>query len=389
MRKISMVVLTFILLLTGCAPNFQEDQEIVQEQDESTEKAIIPKYQISDQFYRTILPFKPSEARGMIVGNINTRYDIDEFETGLMRIAQRNFDPQKYLFQEGQYLDRETVGLWLNRKYTDEQLKEKGLSADKNIGLNPTDPGVGDVKTRQQENPIYLAHILEHNYLLKDAEGTARLEGVVIGLALNSVYYFQEIQYGPTYEKKIDRATLEREGRKIAEEVIKRLRQMEGLSQVPITIALFELESQSSIVPGNYFAYAHADKGSNKLGGWQNVNEEYILFPSTEAREKHRDNETTFLNFKQDVEDYFPNFNGVIGEAYYVDNELQELQINIPIQFYGKAEAIGFTQYITGLVMEHFPNYIAVEVNITSVNGPESIIVRDVDQKEPFVHIYE
>lgn len=119
------------------------------------------------------------------------------------------------------------------------------------------------------------------------------------------------------------------------------------------------------------------------------MNEDYILFPSPEAEEKHRDDWTMFQNFKQDVEKYFPNFNGVIGRAFYAEGQLQEINIDIPIQFYGKAEVIGFSQYVTGLVMEHFPDYISVNVNITSVNGPEALIVRKPKQNEPFVHIYE
>ena len=114
-----------------------------------------------------------------------------------------------------------------------------------------------------------------------------------------------------------------------------------------------------------------------------------MLFPSEEAKEAYRDDNTSFLNFKQDVEDYFPNFNGVIGRGFYIDDQLQELKIEIPIQFYGKTEAIGFTQYVTGLVMEHFPEYIAVEVTVSSVYGEESLIVREANATEPIVHIYQ
>ena len=125
MRKIFSVALGFVLLLSGCAPNFQKQEEVVQDQKDSDEKAIIPKYKISDEYYRTILPFKASESRGLVVNNINSRYDLTEFETGLMRVAQNTFDPEKYLFQEGQYLKKETIRLWLNRQYTPEQLEAK------------------------------------------------------------------------------------------------------------------------------------------------------------------------------------------------------------------------------------------------------------------------
>jgi protein involved in sex pheromone biosynthesis len=392
MRKLSMVALSLVLLLTACAPNFQKQEEVVQKKDDDTkEKAIIPKYKISDKYYRSIMPFEPGEARGMVVNNLNTRYDITEFETGMMRIAQNSFSTDKYVFKEGQYLDSKTVGLWLNRKFTDAQLAEKKMKEKDNIGLNPVDPGSGDVHERNKKNPIYLAHILEHNYLVKvnGEKGTYQLGGLAIGLALNSVHYYQTEAYGAVYDEKIPRSVLEAEGKKIAQEVVSRLRGIKELKDVPITVGLFEQESRSSVVPGNFFAYGEVSQGSGNIGSWKDVKEEYILFPSDQAEKDHRDDLTFFQNFKQDVETYFPNFNGVIGKGFYLDGQLQELSINIPIQFYGKAEAIGFTQYVTGLVMEHFPNYVSVQVNISSVMGPEALISRKPDQDEPFVHIYQ
>ncbi|WP_147536046.1 CamS family sex pheromone protein [Bacillus marasmi] len=390
MKRLVMIALSLVLLLTACAPNFKKDDEVVQNnKNDSKEKAIIPKYQISDQYYRTILPFKPGEARGLVVNNLNTRYDINEFETGLMRVALKNFSPDKYFFQEGQYLKKKTVSLWLNRQFTPEQLAAEGLKDTENIGLNPLDDGVGDLKTRNEKSPIYLAHILEHDYLTKDDNGNVHLDGVVLGLALNSVYYYRTVQFGDVFERKIPHEELERKGKEIASEVAKRIRGVEGLEDVPVTIALFEQADKSSVVPGNFFAYANVPKGSNTLGGWEAIDEKYYLFPSESATKDHRDDVTFFQNFKQDVEEYFPNFNGVIGKAFYVGNQLHELSINIPIQFYGKAEGVGFTQYVTGLVMEHFPNYVSVQVSISSVNGPEALIIRKADKNDPIVHIYQ
>ncbi|MFE4707036.1 CamS family sex pheromone protein [Peribacillus simplex] len=389
MRKHSILGMILILLLAGCAPSFEDKQEVVQDSKDKKETAIIPKYKISEEYYQTILPFEPSKARGLVVSNLNTRYDIEEFENGLMRLAQTQFDPEDYLFQEGQMLDSSTISSWLNRKYTDSQLKEKKMKASENRGLNPVDPGKGDIDKRNEENPIYLAHILEHNYLVKTKDNSVGLGGVVIGLALNSVHYYQKEAFGATYENKIDSKKLKQEGEKIAAEVLKRLRKMDKLKNVPITIALFEQNEKSSVVPGNFISYTNIDENSDNIGKWTNLNEEYFLFPSAGAEKKYRDDVNTFTNFKEDVEEYFPNFNGVIGRAFYMDDQLQSLNIDIPIQFYGNSEAIGFTQYVAGLVMERFPNYIAVQVSITSVNGPEALIVREANQDEPTVHIYE
>ncbi|MFS0602695.1 CamS family sex pheromone protein [Peribacillus frigoritolerans] len=389
MRKHSILGMILILLLAGCAPSFEDKQEVVQDSKDKKETAIIPKYKISEEYYQTILPFEPSKARGLVVSNLNTRYDIEEFENGLMRLAQTQFDPEDYLFQEGQMLDSSKISSWLNRKYTDSQLKEKKMKASENLGLNPVDPGKGDIDKRNEENPIYLAHILEHNYLVKTKDNSVSLGGVVIGLALNSVHYYQKEAFGATYENKIDSKKIKQEGEKIAAEVLKRLRKMDKLKNVPITIALFEQNEKSSVVPGNFISYTNIDKNSNNIGKWTNLDEEYFLFPSAAAEKKYRDDVNTFTNFKEDVEEYFPNFNGVIGRAFYMDDQLQSLNIDIPIQFYGNSEAIGFTQYVAGLIMERFPNYIAVQVSITSVNGPEALIVREANQDEPTVHIYE
>lgn len=382
MKKWLPVLLT-VILTAGCAPNFSKQDQIVQKKNDKKETAIVPNYQISDQYYKTILPFKPSKSRGLTVSNLNTRYDIDEFETGLMRVAQKQYSPNDYLFQEGQYLDKNTVLSWLNRKYTPDQLKAQKLKPSDNLGLNPVASGKDAAST-----PIYLAHILEQDYLIKSNKNTVKLGGVVIGLALNSVYYYQKQQYGATYDKTISHAQVASHGKSIAQEVIKRLRNISGLKNVPITIALYEQKGTDSVVPGNFFAYATSSNGSSSIDNWKTVNEKYYLFPSDDVQKDHRDDLTSFNNFKDDVEKYFPNYNGVIGRGLYEGDQLTKLNIEIPMQFYGQSEVVGFTQYIAGLLSD-FPDYLALEISVTSVNGPKALIVREPGGKEPFVHIYD
>lgn len=382
MKKWLPVLLT-VILTAGCAPHFSKQDQIVQKKNDKKETAIVPNYQISNQYYRTILPFKPSKSRGLTVSNLNTRYDIDEFETGLMRVAQKQYSPNDYLFQEGQYLDKNTVVSWLNRKYTASQLKAQKLKPADNLGLNPVASGKDAAST-----PIYLAHILEQDYLIKSNKNTVKLGGVVIGLALNSVYYYQKQQYGATYDETISHAQVASHGKSIAQEVIKRLRNISGLKNVPITIALYEQKGTDSVVPGNFFAYTTVSNGSTSIDNWKTVNEKYYLFPSDKATKDYRDDSQSFSNFKDDVEKYFPNYNGVVGRGLYEDGQLTKLNIEIPMQFYGQSEVVGFTQYVAGIVSD-FPDHISLEISVTSVNGPKALIVREPGEKEPFVHIYD
>ena len=163
---------------------------------------------------------------------------------------------------------------------------------------------------------------------------------------------------------------------------------MTGLGNVPIIVALFEQKGKNAVGPGNFFAYAKAGEGSATLGEWKDIKEKYVLFPSEEAEKNHRDDLPDYLRFKDDIEKYFPNYNGVIGKAFYKDSQLVDLKIEIPIQMFGKAEIIGFTQWAASLVMDHFSDHVNVEVDITSVNGAEALIVKKAGEKEPFVHVY-
>jgi protein involved in sex pheromone biosynthesis len=364
--------LAAILLLGGCLPSFgTEKEEVIQETEESVEETVmIPDIQIKDEFYKTLIPFKKSASRGLIVSNLYTKYDMQEAEEGLLRISNQHFNPENHFFQEGQHIDKETARAWLSRS-----------SANKD-GLNPPiTKGMNEDKA-SEEAPNYLAHIVEQNYLVMTDEKKVRLTGISVGLALNSISYSRSGK-----ETKIPAEVIEQQGMKMAEEIVKRLRAQEGLANIPIVVGLFKQESRNSIVPGTYFATATAEKGQTAPTGWKKVSEKYVVFPTTSTADTSRDMKTTFDNFKQDIDAYFPSFVDVIGTGFYKDDSLKSLKIEMPIQFFGSSETIGFTQYMTGLILKYFPN-VHTEVSITSVNGPEAIIVKEPGDDKPFVHIY-
>ncbi len=79
----------------------------------------------------------------------------------------------------------------------------------------------------------------------------------------------------------------------------------------------------------------------------------------------------------------------MIGDGFYINEELQKLTLTIPLEFYGKGEVVGFTQYTYGLVKEMFQDYYELEVKIKSNEKMESVIYRDAGEKEPTVHIFD
>jgi len=381
-----------VMLLAGCTPNKAEKEEeeglMQQSEDEDVETTHIPSRQLSDNYYRTLVPYKESVTRGLVVSNIYTKYDIKEAEKGLMRISQNEFSTDDYYFQEGQYLSQSTVENWLARpnQTVDEDPENQGLnpsSVDEETG-EALDPIV-----RAEIAPVYLAHIVEQNYLKKTGENKISLGGISLGLALNSVYYYQREQYGEFYERPIEDAELKREGEKIAQEIIERLRLRPELENVPILIGLFKQEARNSVVPGTYMQFAVSDPGKNTLGEWTQLNEQYVTFPMTSPEDKYRDMNDAFSKFKQEIDLYFSNLTSVIGTGFYKEDRIQKLEIEIPIQFFGTAEIIGFTQYLTGVMLNTLPQDLPVVISITSMNGPEALIKKEPNEDEPFVHIYE
>ncbi|MDX1772141.1 MAG: CamS family sex pheromone protein, partial [Planococcaceae bacterium] len=50
-------------LIVGCVPSITNDTEVIQEIDSEVETTTIPNLQLSDQYYRTLLPYEKSASR--------------------------------------------------------------------------------------------------------------------------------------------------------------------------------------------------------------------------------------------------------------------------------------------------------------------------------------
>lgn len=415
MKKIMILLLGMLLILTSCAPKTNDDNnedKVLQKENENTkdDTSLVPSQRLSKANYQIPIPYRTSAARGVIVKQLGNRLDIDEMEEGLRRHSKSVFDPEKYLFEEGQYLDKDTVYDWLGRKKTKNQLKkakeeyrkENNLDDDEEIkdsdvqkgALNPSiksfddDADVDDIKQAEEDNPKYLSHILEQNFLKRKDDDTTELAGISIGLALKSVYQYQTEEGGSNHYKKISDKEIEKNGKKVAETVLERIRKIEGLEDVPVMIALYREESQDSPVPGNFIATTNVSKGDMSIKEWDDIDEEYVLFPSDEAKDDHFETYEVVQDFGEEISDYFPDYVGVIGEGFYTGDDLQKLTLEIPLDFYGKGEVIAFTQYVYGLVQDKFPEGYDLEIEISSSDQMESLIYREPDEEEPSVHIF-
>ncbi|WP_088103308.1 CamS family sex pheromone protein [Halalkalibacter urbisdiaboli] len=389
-RRFGIASLTILLFLTGCFPFLQPEKEELEleELEEEQTVEIVPQITTPENYYQSVLydgTYLHGESRGFGNAVVYNRLDLDQLEMGLTSVAQQYFEPDHYFFREGQFIKRDELNSWLKR-----------YDADKNpTGLNP-ELGQGEsMKEREESQPRYLSHILEHNYLVQNKNGNLELGGIVIGLSMNSVYNFrveddQGLYY--FYETVIEEEAMKREGQKIANEIVSRLRsdnRDEGvLKNVPIVVAMFREQPRESVIPGHFFLKAIAEP-NNSLDRWQEINEQYYLFPSRDASTDVRNDADQFQRFKDEIQDFFDSYIGVVGKGHYVNNQLRELTIEIPIRYQGKAEIVALTQYTADRITQRFHENLKVTVYVTSVSGKrESMIVRN-SKDEPFIHIFE
>ncbi|MHB7942066.1 CamS family sex pheromone protein [Staphylococcus capitis] len=400
MKRTIILLISTIFLLAACNNNQKDNQSDKEEsgsknsQNTNQVKQIATDKNVQGDNYRTILPFKESQARGLLQDNMANSYNGEDFESGLLTLSKEVFPTNKYLYQDGQYLDKKTINAYLNPKYTKKEIdkmsenEKKSKKANENLGLNPSHNGETDEEKIAKQSPAYLSNILEQDFYGNNDSKAKNIKGMTIGLAMNSVYYYQKEKDGETYSKKLDDKEIEKQGKQMASEMLSRLRENSDLKDIPIHFAIYKQSGQDSITPGEFIAGATADDGKTKINEWDAIKEKSALLPSSTAEDY---NETLNNNFKQindNLQSYFSNFTQAVGKVKFINKKPKQLTVDLPIDYYGQAETIGITQYVTEQAEKYFDNIDEYEIRIKDGNTPRALISKSKDDKEPQVHIY-
>lgn len=313
-----------------------------------------------------------SKSRGLTAdqnGNVN---NTKSFETGLQDVSKEVFAPSKYVFQEGQYLSSDTVQSWLDRK-----------SKKNPDGLNPKDNGSKDPDKR---NPIYLQALEEQDYMQKSGN-SLKLKGVTIGLAMNTVDYYQKKQYGAEYETKISDAEIKEQSTRIAKEVLQRLRKKDEFKDIPIVIAVYKQASNDSLTGGTFIRYSNNQ--GNQLASWKNLDYKNVVYPIGDNESTPNSNDSTaFDNFKTQVESFFPNLSGITAKARYKGDSMQGMSVTITTQFYSETEINSFTQFVSTQAEKYLPSGVNIDITIRSSDDVQSFLSRSSKDKTFSPHVF-
>lgn len=376
MKKVLKITAILGVLITLSACGNLKDSDLAN--NPTTSNSQKKKYQTTstnDNSYNVLLKngkYLTSPISGLTANDNDNNVDERALESQLMNLSHNQFSTGKYVFQEGQELNQATVTDWLGR-----------YSKSNKEGLNPKKAAKG-----KSYEPIILDQILEQDYLTKNGS-SYKLGGISLGLALNSVDYYNKKDGGPEYQTKISRNKQESFGKDAANKVIKRIRKQKGMKNIPILIGLFSKTSKDSLVGGNYFAYGIANANSSKINEWKTVSYRSQILPVV-GNEKaiNSSDATAFSDFKSAIQDYFPNISGVTANVQYQNGKLSQMNITVTTQFYGYAQVESFTRLVASSAKKYLPTNAPIEIKITSVNDVQALIAKNSADDGYSVHIF-
>ena len=400
MKRTIILFISAIFLLSACG---NEDNEKSKEQSNDNKqqeksgsvKEIATDKNVQGNNYRTILPFKESQARGLLQDNMANSYNGEDFENGLLELSKEVFPTDDYLYQDGQYLDKDTINAYLDPKYTKSEVdamdedERKEKKANENLGLNPSHNGETDPEKIAEDSPAYLSNILEQDFYASGDTKGKKIKGMTIGLAMNSTYYYQKEKDGETYSKDLDDKEIKKQGKQMAGEILSRVRENKALKDIPIHFAIYKQTGENSIVPGEFIAGTTVEDGKTRINEWKDINQTTALLPSDEASKIDGNLNNNFKQFNDDLQTYFNNFTQAVGTVKFDNKKAKQLTVDVPIDYYGEAETIGITQYITEQAEKYFDDIDEYEIRIKDGNKAKALISKTKDDKDPQVHIYK
>ncbi|WP_125589644.1 CamS family sex pheromone protein [Companilactobacillus jidongensis] len=359
--KATALVLMCSLLLTACG-NLQDSSLSSGSSDSS--KSTVQTASSSDSSSYDVLmsngKYKTSSISGITAADNSNQFNSRSFESGLLNLSKNQFSTNSYVFQEGQVLSSSTVTNWLGRK-----------SSKNSTGLNPASNGSTSPTKRA---PMYFQQMLEEDYLQKQ-NGKYKLAGISIGIAMNKIDYYQKKQYGATYSTTISQEEQKSEGERVAKEVVKRLRKMSNVGNIPIVVGLYSVAPEDTLVGGTYFQYSVSK--SADVGSWKTLNYKNQVLPTVNNETAINSGDSdAFANFKDNIQGYFPNISGVTAEAHYDGTSLKSMDITVNTQFDGLAQITSFTQFVQQSASKYLPSDANLDINIQTVDSQQSVVTR-------------
>lgn len=374
-KKVLLGVASIVLIIVLAACGNIDDSSSSTSSSGKKTTSVQTTGQVSKSEYAGVIKnghYLTSKARGLTANRNSNSLNITSFENGLLGVSKSYYSTSNYIFQEGQYLTTAKLTNWLGRK-----------SKSNPTGLNPKDNG----KKNSSRNPIYVESIEEQDFMQKNGNSLV-LKGITIGIAMNTIDYYQKIKYGATYQQTITSKERIAYGKKVAKLIVERMRKIKKIGKnVPITIAMYKQAANDSLVGGSF--YAKTQTTSSNISNWEKMNVENKVFPEISSTSDYASNDNkSFENFQSQIENYFPTISDVTAQAKYVNKKIAGEQVTITTQFYSETEIISFTNFIAQVAPKFLPSGVPVNITVNSANGIQAFLSRSSTQRNFKSHVF-
>ncbi len=377
MNRKLMVACFATLMLSGC-----DQKPTVTDTVTPDSETIVS---IDEGDYRTIVPQPESEVRGVANNTIDTNLDLDAMETGLMEISKEYADPDTYIYQPGTIITSDEAQSLVGREYTSEQFVDVlELDADaQNIGLNmPLEDGADP-----EDNKIYVNTIIEQDYFTYDENNEKVIDKVAIGFGMDPTYTYEDENGDEVTVEIKDEELLEFANSYVSNKMTDFLRSKEGYEDVEIIYGFFK-ESENELYPGTYYAQTFVPSDENNVKNIKDVDQEYVLFPTTAGEEKNATLNDEISALEEEVRGYFPYNTGTTARGYYENGELQEIYIRLTVNVYSQVDLIPFVNFVEENVKDKISEPVPISIDIRQSSGEAEAIILFDENKNVDKYIY-
>ncbi|MCI9049423.1 MAG: hypothetical protein HFF36_03060 [Coprobacillus sp.] len=358
MKKIGILCLV-LFLLVGCMGK----QEGVQEEasgDEATMESL-------DDSYYKIINLDSSELRERFYTDFYSTKDFETIGRDLQLISSQYFSTSNHYMSEGQYFGREQKRALVVRntksKYSIQP--KKGTTID----------GVKD--------PVMVSNIHEQDYYVKDGSKYT-LKGISLAVVLDP-----KDSNSQTLVTPMSDSTVKNYGKECIAKVYDFIQKEESLAKIkdlPILITIYQATDKTrSTLNGKYIYSSYCHKS---LGSINDLNYRNVIFSSSEAESIDKITYAEFNEIKNNLKSSATEAAGLVGEAKYIDGEIQSMIINANLNI----KTITELQYLTSLLADNIDSKFTydfdIKILVNSQDGLKAVIIKDRGQKAKSSMLY-
>lgn len=343
--KNKLLFLLLSILLCGCTRENQKHQNILS---------------FGSDYYNVASPFKVGVGNNYILNNDINTYDLEEVETSLMELSTMYFKTDNSYYQNGQYLNVESLKELLSKEHLNNYPK---ITID-NISIDP----------------YYISGLFEQNYL----DEKNNLKGISVGIILNPYQKYQNT-YGTYLYKEIKEEELLKIGEEVSKKLLEYLREIEPLKDCRILLALYVQSSPTSSMPGSYKKYGIT---INNEITFKETSKNYYYLNSSYIMENNNEIYNAFQLLQKNVKEVFSK-NNLIGTIKYQNKEISNVTIHITAPYFTKSEILMLCNLAEEAIKLNFPKTIPINLYIKENNTIVAFLLKEKTENTLTIHILE